>query len=111
MRLHRTGLGSTCLHAITCMCQPRPRIPLQPNSCHGQGKKLLSGFWWPGIIDMEMNNYALQLFFWKRQVAMLYFMSFVICILLSYCLLPLVNCASSMGVVEHVQKYVVRTQV
>ncbi|XBI93021.1 hypothetical protein VPH35_029959 [Triticum aestivum] len=36
-------------------------------------KKLLSGFWWLGIIDMEMNNYVLRLFFWKRQVAMLYF--------------------------------------
>ncbi|XP_044369746.1 uncharacterized protein [Triticum aestivum] len=74
-------------------------------------EKLLSGFWWPGIIDIEMNDYALRLFFWKRQVAMLYFMSFLICILLSYCLLPLVNCASSMGVIEHVQKYALRAEV
>uniref|UniRef100_A0A8R7PEK4 Uncharacterized protein n=1 Tax=Triticum urartu TaxID=4572 RepID=A0A8R7PEK4_TRIUA len=35
-------------------------------------KKHLSGFWWPSIIDMEMNNYAdaLLLFFWKKQDAM-----------------------------------------
>ena len=76
-------------------------------------EKHLSGFWWPSIIDMEMNNYvdALLLFFWKKQDAMFYFMSFPICILQSCCLLPPVNCAISMGVVEHVRKYALRAKV
>ena len=35
-------------------------------------EKHLSGFWWPSIIDMEMNNYAdaLLLFLWKKEDAM-----------------------------------------
>ena len=44
-----------------CWCIPKM-------CCVFSRKKHLSGFWWPSIIDMEMNNYAdaLLLFFWKK---------------------------------------------
>ncbi|XBI92125.1 hypothetical protein VPH35_029262 [Triticum aestivum] len=58
-------------HGSRTSCSTVQRLVLwqvaQGAECMPQ-KKQLSGFWWPNIIDMEMDNYVdvLLLFFWKK---------------------------------------------
>ena len=58
---------SSCRLIVWCSDEMSVCTDAFQNCVVFSGKKLW-GFWWPSIIDMEMNNYvdALLLFFWKK---------------------------------------------